>query len=186
MSATVITNRPKLPAGYRVYSAVAIIQYNPFNGAKSAFNPGLSQFGATQDISVSAVPADLSLLVINGPDGKAYTFQFVYNASVWSAGIKVPLPNSGASTAAQVSAALTAVMNATFGTSFGGVTVPFPWTAAQTAAAVTTLSWTIAGSPGAPTLPAGIGNVNTQGGFGRSAVVPAMLSPGVFAFLPTA
>ena len=183
MSTTVLTSQYKFPPGYR--RIVANAPYLPFNGFISGANsPAASQFGATYEYTVASVPGDLSQMALTGPDGKTYTFQFVYNTSVQNAGIKVPLPASGGSTAAQVAIQLLSVVQQAFAFDFAGNKIVFPWAATQTGAAKVALNWTIAGRGNATSaLPAQISQVITQGGFGLGQSAPALVGP-MGAFLP--
>ena len=183
MSTAILTNRIKFPSGYRKVSQVS--PYTPWNGFVSGQNsPGVSQFGATYTFTVASVPADLSTIQMVGPDGKGYTFQFVYNASVQTLGIKIPLPASGASTAAQVATAFLGVVNQASALDVLGNRIVFPWSAQQTGAAVIALNWNVAGvGNSSGVLPGTISLVVTQGGFGQAATVPGGAGF-VGAFLP--
>src|SRR3954471_5033666 len=99
MGVPIATNRYSRPLGYRGYangSFGAGSTYIPFNGFISSGNPGVSILGPAQQLTVTAVVPDLSTLTLVDPNGKGTVFQFVYNASVQTTGIKVPLPLSGA------------------------------------------------------------------------------------------
>jgi hypothetical protein len=133
------------PAGYvgAKYSA----PYVPWNGSLFAASPARRLRGASQILAVASVPADLSTLIITAPNGEAFTFQFVYNASVQTLGIKVPLPASGGSTAAQVTTALATVLASIPAFNIGSTTpVYFPWVAIQGDATHVTLNYTVAGA----------------------------------------
>lgn len=185
MTTTVVTNRIKFPPGYAKLGG-QVSPYKPWNGFISGYNsPAVVQNGATYTFTVASVPADLSHLTFIGPDGKSYDFQFVYNASVQTGGIKVPLPNSGSSTAAQVATALFTVMNAQSSLDFTGKTVVFPWKMVLTGPAIVQTNWTIVGDGNASgSVPAGITEAIAQGGISISAAVTPAQTGFVGAFLP--
>ncbi len=144
--------------------------------------------GASQTLAVASVPADLSTLILTAPNGQAYRFQFVYNASVQTLGIKVPLPASGASTAAQVNTALQAVLNAGQALDFStGLLVTLPWAASIVASASTEVDYTIPGAPGAiGGTQATITNPTSAAqSIGVGPIVPARIGP-VSALMPGA
>ena len=160
------------PPGYRQYTAPA--RYKPWNGSLGSPSPARQRLGATQIYNVGSVPADLSTFILNSPDGRSFTFQFVYNASVQSTGIKIPLPLSGGSTAAQVQTAILGVLSQAGGIPFGGSFISFPWTYLQTGAAQFQIQWKVAG---ASQLATGTQITITAGAvvqqtFGLSTVVP--------------
>ena len=190
MATSVITNRYHFPPGYRrvAQNDVPGKYYSPYNGFFSApgLNPTQNQFGAEMVITAAGVPADLSLMTVRAPNGREYVFQFVYNASVQNAGIKIPLPNSGASTAAQVSAAILAVLAAGSGTPFGSsIALTFPWVATASSATANKVSFNVAGASVAGTYPANISEGSVvQGGFGQAVSNPGR-SGFIGAFLPS-
>lgn len=150
--AAVASNRYKFPAGYS--NAKYPTATNPHNTPEAPWNgailpsPGLSKRGAAQQLAIASVPADLSTLIVTAPNGAQYKFQFVYNASVQNSpgSIKVPLPNSGASTAAQVTTALTAVLQLNPALTLEGAQVFFPWQAISGDATHVTLNYTVDGA----------------------------------------
>lgn len=173
--ASPVKRRYPFPAGYRTYSQPS--GYKPWNNAANSASPARTLLGATQLYNIASVPADLSTFVLNAPNGQSYTFQFVYNASVQTLGIKIPLPLSGASTAAQVQTAIAGVLVLAGGTTIGGTFVSFPWTYATTGAAQFRINWTVAG---ATALATGTQVTITAGAvaqsvFAFSAVVPATI-----------
>ncbi len=182
MAANIITNRYGFPPGYRT---AVFKPYSVWNGFVGSLNgPGATFQGAVISITASAAPADLSLLDITGPDGKLYTFQFVYAASALTHGIKIPLPASGASTAAQVMTAINGVVGLASGVDFGGATVIYPWVRQGVSAVVSLLNFTSGGPVTSFSAPAGIGIAAvSQGGFTSIGVAPAKVGRG-FGFLP--
>ncbi len=176
--AEVASNRYKFPAGYANAKYPTATNphntpYNPWNGA-SLPSPGLSKRGASQQLAIASVPADLSTLIVTAPNGAQYKFQFVYNASVQNSpgSIAVPLPASGASTAAQVTTALTAVLQLAPATTLEGVKVFFPWQAISGDATHVTLNYTVDGAG------------NALGGT-QVTITQSFLSPAVFTLGPT-
>lgn len=144
--------------------------------------------GATQTLSVASVPADLSTLILNAPNGRAYTFQFVYNASVQTLGIKVPLPAGGASTAAQVNTALQAVLNSGQALDItSGLLTTLPFSATITAAAATEVDYNVPGAPGAisGTQATITNSISTAQSISSAPIVPARIGP-VAALMPGA
>ncbi len=134
------------PTGYSKYAS----PYTPWSGSVSAFSPARKLRGGSQILAIASVPADLSTLILNSPNGQSFTFQFVYNASVQTLGIKVPLPASGGSTAAQVTTALAAVLGLNGGIPLSGSFVGFPWQAISGDATHVTINWTQSGALVAP------------------------------------
>lgn len=144
MSAPIKVNHYKSPYPNAAYANPGLLAYKQWNGWFSG--PETVRLGATQIYNVASVPADLSTFILNTPDGRAVTFQFVYNASVQTQGIKIALPLSGASTAAQVNTAILAAMSVAVATAFGGVAVPLPFNAVQTGAAQFRIDWKVGGT----------------------------------------
>lgn len=183
MVAPLASNRYSCPKGYRQYPGP---RYIPWNSFVSPGSPGLIILGAVQQLNISAVPPDLSTLTLVAPDGSGGTiFQLVYNASVWGTGIKVPLPASGASTAAQTATQLLSILSQKSGVDFNGVTHFYPWVASAVSATQIAISWTVAGANRAPELPANILSVNTsaQSYSAGNAIVPGIQGK-TFSFLP--
>jgi hypothetical protein len=150
MAASVISNRPSLPFGYRRgVLGLPLTKYLPFNGGGNS--PGTIRTGTTQAYAIGSVPADLSTFILNAPNGQSFTFQFVYNASSPSTGITIPLPLSGASTAAQVRAAMAAVLGASGSNNFGGGFQSFPWVFLPLLTANFEIDWKVAGTAVAAT-----------------------------------
>lgn len=183
--ATLTTNRLSPPPGYRKPYASAAV-FSVWNGAPG-LSPASQLLGARQTLTVSAVPADLTTMTLSGPDGVNYLFQFVYNASTQTQGIKIPLPLSGASTPAQVQAAISAVIGQASAFTFGGVKVTFPWFASVLSATAAEVDWTIAGPIVSTATPAGITAATvyqfSPTGYRRVVPFPAMAGP-VAGFLP--
>lgn len=186
MSQPIAVNHLKNPYPKAQYALPGLLCYRQYNGYLGP-GPETVRVGATQLYNVGAVPADLSTLILNAPNGQNYAFQFVYNSSVQTTGIKVPLPLSGASTAAQTTTALLNILNGGSGTPFGGSLVTFPFLAPQTGAAQFRIDWRMNGLAVAAT--------GTQGTIIPSTVIASSLGsvasvPGsagrVFAFLRTA
>ena len=170
----VFRNYPR-PAGYSYPAAVANLAYKPWNGSLISPSPARQRVGATQTYSVASVPADLSTFILNAPNGQSYTFQFVYNASVQTLGIKIPLPLSGASTAAQVRAQIASILGLSGGIPIGGSFISFPWAYLTTDATHFQIQWNVAGTVNAAT---GTQATITQSAtvasfFGLAAVLPA-------------
>ncbi len=132
------------PTGYN--NAKYPPPFRPWNGAFYP-SPARQVQGASQELVIASVPADLSTLIITAPNGAQYIFQFVYNASVQNApgSIKVPLPASGASTAAQVTTALTAVLQSVMPLNLAGQPVLLPWVAISGLPTHVTLNYTVPG-----------------------------------------
>ena len=176
-------NRIRLPVGYR--SGSSSLRSSIPGYALPKVGPGRNILGATQNFTVASVPADLSTLIVNAPDGKAYTFQFVYNTSVQTLGIKIPLPLSGASTAAQVATAVLGVVGLSGGTPISGPAVIYPWVTATPVSAHFELDYTVNGAAGAPTgTQATITVVTTAPNLnGSTSVLPGMFGK-AFTLLP--
>lgn len=177
MASAITRNKYAFPKGYTAVKGPTT--YKPWNGSSIAASPARALLGATQIYNIASVPADLSTFILNAPNGQSYTFQFVYNASVQTTGIKIPLPNSGSSTAAQVQTAMLGVLGAAGGTPLSGSFVGYPWLYQQTGAAQFTINWKVAGATVAATgtqatITAG---AVTQQTFGTQAVVPAKVGP---------
>ncbi len=137
-----------LPAGYSNARYSAPTKYLPWNGSLKTASPARAQGGASQTYNVASVPADLSTLIVTTPTGRVLTFQFLYAGSVLGAGnIGIPLPASGASTAAQVTTQILSVFNAGSATPLGGVLTPFTFIIGTTTATTFVLLWTVAGTP---------------------------------------
>ncbi len=168
MPDAIITNRLKFPPGYFRPAP----KYSVFSGALANYGPQAALVGDVTDVATTAAPADLSSITLNGPNGVQYEFQFVYNASVQTRGIKVPLPASGGSTAAQVTAQLLSVLGAKSGVDINGVTFVYPWRAAQTASNIVSLNWTFNGRITSTSSPSGITLTTTAGTRSSNAVVP--------------
>jgi len=144
--AALIRRNYGLPPGYSNAKYAAPTTYKPWNGSLSASSPARARGGASQTFSVASVPADLSTLILTTPTGRVLTFQFVYAGSVQTAGtIKIPLPASGASTAAQVTTQILSVFNAGSGIPLGGVSTPFQFIIGTTTATTFVLLWTVSG-----------------------------------------
>jgi hypothetical protein len=182
------TNRYAFPFGYRI-GVPQPSSYVPWNGYLNGYNsPQADILGPVLQFVTSAAPADLSTMTVTGYDGKVYLFQFVYNASVQTLGIKIPLPASGASTAAQVMTAIVGVLSQGSGVTIGGQTVYFPWNFQTINATTSRLNWNVPGVPGATASPAGvaitvIASFNTPTLTARTAVAKAGF---IGAFLPGA
>lgn len=166
MSATVVTNRYGLPRGYSHWTFPG--KYVPFSGSSSSPSPARVKQGKTQTFTVNAVPADLSTFILVSPNGAFYTFQFVYNGSIPTVGITVPLPAGGASTAAQVQTAIAGVLGLTGGTPVGGSFTSFPWSYTTVSAAVFRINWAQDGTGG--------GNGGTQATITSSAITAAFFT----------
>ncbi len=173
MVASLVTNQYKFPKGYRQLPAV--VSYKPNNGFLPSASPARSDFGASQEFTIAAVPADLAQVTLFPPSGQfgQISFQFVYNGSVWANGVKIPLPASGGSTAAQVTTAWLAVLQQASGLTFQGVNVPFQWVAQQTGSNKITVSYITAGPITSTSVPANITQVSSPGGFSLGVVVPS-------------
>ncbi len=171
------------PTGYA--GAKYTSPFTPWNGSLNGFSPARKLRGGSQVLAIASVPADLSTLILNAPNGQSFLFQFVYNASVQTLGIKVPLPLSGASTAAQVTTALNTVLAAIGGTPLAGSFIGFPWQAIQGDATHVTINWTQGGALVAPTGTQATITVSgtVVAAFVLGAIVPAKTGP-VYAFLP--
>lgn len=184
MAALIVSNRIQPPPGYRKpYSAMSV--YKPWNWAPG-LSPGNQLLGSAFGIAISAVPGDLATMALVGPNGVSYLFQFVYNASVWNQGIKIPLPLSGASTPAQVAAAIVSVLNAGTATLFGGTSIVLPWSAVLTSASALNVNFTVPGQIGSSTSPAGVTiSVSNQYGTNSIRAIPFPAMAGyVGGFLP--
>jgi hypothetical protein len=144
MVSPVIKPFVRCPRGY-INSVLAMgfgsAVYRPWNNSPVATAPTIEQLGAVAVLTATATPADLSTISLT-INGIVYQFQFVYNTSVQTLGIKVPLPNSGVSTNAQVNTALLAVVSLAGGTDIVTGEKTFPWVAGQTGSAQTTISLT--------------------------------------------
>lgn len=185
MSAPIKSNHMVSPYPNAKYANPGLLAYKQWNGWFSG--PETVRLGATQIYNVGSVPADLSTFILNTPDGRAITFQFVYNASVQTQGIKIALPLSGASTAAQVNTAILAAMAPAVATAFGGVAVPLPFNAVQTGAAQFRIDWKVGGTIN---LATGTQATITAGATALSSIGLSQAVPGragkVNAFLRTA
>jgi hypothetical protein len=166
MPVAITRNSYRFPRGYA--KSRFPTTYIPWNGAVNSPSPGRSRLGATQVFNIASVPADLSTFILNTPDGRSFTFQFVYNASVQTLGIKIPLPLSGASTAAQVQTAMAAVLGAGSGTPIGGSPVVFPWVYNITGAAQFRIDWSVGGTA--------VASSGTQATITAGAVVASVFS----------
>jgi hypothetical protein len=145
MSGLIITsNDYRLPTGYQ--SGVLNKYRSSVAGYSILRTQNRAVLGATQILNVASVPADLSTLILNPPSGPSLTFQFVYNASVQTLGIKVPLPASGGSTAAQVTTALLAVLQVGSGTPLAGTLTRFPFVALTNTATRIEIKWLVNGT----------------------------------------
>jgi len=154
MSIPIRSNRYPFPPGYTAYPSVAI----PWNGGLSSLNsPGAALQGGSLNIEAVTVPADLSTLAFfNNSTEILYTLQFVYNASVPTAGITVNLPNSGLSTAAEVGLQIQLALNAAFGLTFDNEVVPFPWEVLHPTPETVILNFNVPGPWSVSVTPAGI------------------------------
>jgi hypothetical protein len=143
-------NRPyAFPAGYRRQASPS--RYVPWNGSLKSPSPARGLNGASQVFSVASVPADLSTFIINIPNGRSITFQFVYAGSVQTPGtIKIPLPASGGSTAAQVATQIGTVFSLGSGTPLGGSPTVFQFTYGAQTATTFGISYTVNGAAIAP------------------------------------
>lgn len=175
MSAAIVNNRLKFPPGYRQMAYPT--RYKPYNGFLSAARPDSIAVAVAQLFNIASVPADLSTFILHAPNGIGgggntgfFSFQFVYNASVQTTGIKIPLPLSGATTAAQVQTAIKAVLSQAFGTPLVGGGFALPWIYNQTGAAAFRIDWTVPG----PVVPA----TGTQATITPGATFAAFLSVG--------
>ncbi len=135
------------PPGYRY---TALPPYTPWNGSLNASSPGRITIGASQALAIASVPANLSTLILNAPNGNQYTFQFLYGATAGTipGAIAVPLPASGGSTAAQVTTALATALGAFSGQplyTIGNQPIFVPWQAIQGDATHVTINWTVKG-----------------------------------------
>ncbi len=145
MASSIVTNRLTLPFSYKTgVLSGPLVKYLPFNGGGNS--PGTIRLGGTQSFTIGSVPADLSTFILNAPNGQSYTFQFVYNASVQTLGIKIPLPLSGASTAAQVRAAIMGIMSLSGAFDINGVFRSFPWVALSLLTTSFEIDWRVAGA----------------------------------------
>lgn len=171
----IVSNRLSLPPGYAKYASV----YTPWNGYSNGINsPAAVIIGSILDISASGAPADLSSFTIHNPGAseESYQFQFVYNGSVQTQGIGIPLPNSGASTAAQVITAIATVMNQVSGTDIDNNVIPFPWTIDQVTATELRVEWKVNGNSTSFAFPTGITiTTESQPSFSVGSLVPGSL-----------
>lgn len=155
MSIPVISNRYSFPLGYRHVGTPVFPA--PWNGFLSGTNsPQATILGAVLQIVTSAAPADLSTFSFGGPDGKQYLFQFVYNASVQTLGIKIPLPLSGASTAAQVMTQIAGVLSLPTGVIIGGGIAVFPWNFQTINGTTSRINFNYPGPVGSTSVPTGV------------------------------
>ncbi len=138
-------------------AAGSTAQYRPFNGALQApYTPAASPIGSEiAPLTFAGVPADLSLLTFNAPDGAAYTFQFVRAGSVASAGIPVAVP-AGGGTAAQNLTALLLAISLGSGVNTGGRRQYFPFSANPLDATHAQVFFTTPGPIVSVTVPANI------------------------------
>lgn len=193
MAVPIKSNQYKFPAGYRGY--VAFLgggAYVPWNGYNNGVNsPNAAILGAVVQFVATGVPTDLQVMTIFGPDGKAYKFQFLYNGTAGNTpdAISVPLPNSGASTAAQVMTALTTILNTPAPFNQANVPVPLPWVAQTINSTTTRINLTIPGNVTSTVAPANITiTVPSQQSVGKTGIGAAMAMPASLgkagAFLP--
>jgi hypothetical protein len=186
MPSRILTNRYRFPQGYRsgVFNPA---QYLPWNGFNSGNNsPGAFMLGAVLDLIATGVPTDLQTLQFTDPrTGFVYVFQFVYAAGVWNQGIKIPLPNSGSSTAAQVITAVAGVLGLASGVTFAGDTVSFPWAPQQVNSTTYRLNFLVPGNPGPSVTPANMTQtLSTPYGTTQLGVVSPAVAGRGFATLP--
>lgn len=185
MPIQILSNRYPFPLGYR--RAVFASTYVPWNGFVSGNNsPQSAILGATLQIVTSGAPTDLSTLQIIGADGKLYVFQFVYNGTVQTLGIKIPLPASGASTAAQVMTQIASVLSLSGGFPITGPAVVYPWSYQSINATTSRLNASLSGFMGPSVAPANVAVTTISGNttFGlTSGICPARVGS-VGAFLP--
>jgi hypothetical protein len=172
------------PPGYK--HTAAPLGYNPWNNSKIAASPARVKVGAIQVFNVGSAPADLSTFILNAPNGQSYTFQFAYAGSIPTTGITVRLPNSGASTAAQVLTAIAGVLALAGGQNVGGAFQAFPWAYATTGATQFQVQWQMAGVTKAATGTT-FGVAITAGAvtawtFGFQTIVPGNAGP-VFSWM---
>lgn len=160
---TIITNRYKRPPGYYVGVSPlvpdAVARPLPWNGYTNGANsPGAGMFGTIGLLAadVGGPPTDGQTLSISAGDA-VFLFEILYPPSLATGGrIGIDLPAGGASTQAQVAAAIAGVLGAGSGVDSDGVTHYFPWEAAVVASTSVQIGLTIHGSIGAPILPAGL------------------------------
>lgn len=177
MGIPVSNNRYSFPSGYRGYVAFSGGAYAPWNGYNNGANtPSSSIIGAVLQFLTTGVPTDSQTLTFIGPDGKLYSFQFLYNATGESnpLAITVRLTASGSSTAAQVMTALLAILALPQAITQGGVLVKFPWTSQAVNATTSRLNFNQNGNVSASVTPANM-TVTTiaQPTIGQTGISPA-------------
>lgn len=155
--ARIVKNGYGFPRGYKTPyfnpGAFSPQFYVPWNGSLISASPARRLIGASQTFNIASVPADLSTFILNGPNGKAFPFQFVYNGSVPGAGsITIPLPASGGSTATQVQTQIASILGLAGGSPVGGGPfLSFPWTYITVNATHFQINWNVAGTVNAIT-----------------------------------
>ena len=147
----ILDNQYRLPYGsvsLQKYNQQASLVYIPFNGWRPhQYAPNNNRSTRTiMILTIASVPADLSTLILSGPDEVAYKFQFVRAGSVATVGFPIAVP-AGGGTVAQTQAAIVAAINAGAGvqTDVLGVTRYFPFTAAPSGGTVVNVTTTIPG-----------------------------------------
>jgi hypothetical protein len=192
MGVPIANNRYPFPSGYRGYVAFSPSVYVPWNGYENGANtPSSSIIGAVLQVVASGAPTDKQSLIIIGADGLPYQFQFLYAGTPGDqpTAFEVPLPNSGASTAAQVIAALLAVVSLAEGTDQNGDIRQFNWVAQPINATTLRLNSTMNGTTSPSLDPANMVTTSVaQQTFGQTGVSPAKSVcagvGGMGAFLP--
>lgn len=181
MAVPIVTNRYKLPAGYDSYIAVPHYggYYTPWNGYNNGANsPASVILGASTAISIASVPPNSSIMTFTDSIGREFVLQFCYPATLPGLNaVPVNLPNGGASTAAQVTAALLAAMQSPQ-LDAEGDSVSFPWVALQTGATDITVNWAVAGNEQDVTTPDGISRETISSStVSLSSVLPGAVGP---------